>query len=95
VTNALSSVPYPLNLAAAAASLAAGMAQVANIRKTTKTSGGGGGGSAASAVSAAPSKPQQLVNINLQGQNFGRDQVMGLIGQINAAVADGAQLRVA
>jgi hypothetical protein len=98
VTNALASVPYPLNLAAAATSLAAGMAQVANIRKTTKSSGGGGGGgssSSSSAASTAPAQPQQLVTINLQGQNFGRDQVMGLIGQINAAVADGAQLRVA
>jgi hypothetical protein len=93
VTNALASVPYPLNLAAAAASLAAGMAQVANIRKTTKSSGGGGGGSSASA-SAAPAQIPQMVSINLQGQSFGRDQVAELIGQINAAVADGAQLRV-
>jgi len=39
-------------------------------------------------------QPQQLVTVNLQGQSFGRDQVIGLIDQINAAVRDGAQLQV-
>jgi hypothetical protein len=42
--------------------------------------GGGGGG--------------QVVTINLQGEIFGREQVRGLISQINEAISDGAVLRL-
>jgi hypothetical protein len=34
------------------------------------------------------------VNISLQGEVFGREQVRSLIGQINEAISDGAVLRV-
>jgi P2-related tail formation protein len=37
----------------------------------------------------------QIVSINLQGEVFGREQVRGLIGQINEAISDGAVLRIA
>jgi hypothetical protein len=98
VTNAWANVPYPVNIAAAAAALAAGMAQVNAIKSTNKSGGGGGGASAGASagVASAPveAKQQQGVFITLQGQTFGREQVRGLIEQINGAVADGAVLRV-
>ena len=94
-TNALAHAPWPLNYAAAAAALAAGFAQVANIKKTTEHSSGGGSSSVgASSAQAAPAAPQQSVSISLQGQSFGRDQVRGLIEQINGAISDGAVLRI-
>jgi hypothetical protein len=34
------------------------------------------------------------VTINLTGEIFGREQVRGLIGQINEAISDGAVLRL-
>jgi hypothetical protein len=90
-------VPYPLNIAAAAASLAAGMAQVANIRSTTKSSGGGtgssGGGASADPTAAAPQQ-QQGMYINLNGDNFSGDGVRKLIDQINDAQRDGVKLVV-
>jgi hypothetical protein len=46
--------------------------------------GGGGGGGGAG----------QVVTINLTGEIFGREQVRGLIGQINEAISDGAVLRL-
>ena len=94
-TNALAHAPWPLNYAAAAAALAAGFAQVANIKKTTEHSSGGGSSSVgASSAQVAPAAPQQSVSISLQGQSFGRDQVRGLIEQINGAISDGAVLRI-
>jgi hypothetical protein len=35
-----------------------------------------------------------MMQVNLHGSTFGRDQVRGLIEQINSAVSDGAQLIV-
>lgn len=93
-------LPFPANLAAAAAVAAQGYANVAAI-KSTNVSGGGGGGSSSTAGSAAGSaaqggqtQPNQNVMINLHGQNFGRDQVRGLISQINDLVSDGVELQV-
>ena len=96
VTNAWANVPFPLNIAAAGASLAAGMAQVANIRSTTKSGGGGGGSSGGTAAAAAPvaAAPQQSFFIDLQGENYSRTAVRGLIEQINNEISDGAVLRV-
>ena len=101
VTKALAAYPPPFSYVAAAASLAAGLAQVANIRKTSK-SGGGGGSAATTGAGAASSTgggggggtPRQSVSLNLHGQTFGRDQVVGLIGEINEAVKDGAVIHV-
>jgi hypothetical protein len=99
-TKALAAYPPPFNYAAAAATLAAGLAQVANIRKTTKSGGGGGGsgaGAASAGAGAAAAQPvqQQSFSINLEGEKFGREQVRGLIESINDAISDGAVLRVA
>lgn len=52
---------------------------------------GAGGGSTAGGGSSA----QQTAIIQLQGEVFGRQTVIGLIDQINDALADGARLRVA
>jgi hypothetical protein len=97
-TKALAAYPPPWNYAAAAATLAAGLAQVAKIKSTTKNSAGGGGdggaGAAAGATQAAAPTQQQAIFIDLQGQSFGRDQVRGLIESINDAVADGASIRL-
>ena len=65
--------------------------------------GGGGGAPSASAAATLPNTQQaggggaagQNVTIQLQGEVFGREQVRGLINQINEAVADGSVLRLA
>jgi cytochrome c556 len=86
----------PWGLALAASAAAAGVAQVNAIRSTNKNGGGGGGGSFSGGAPATVETPkqQQGVFISLQGELFGREQVRGLIEQINGAVADGAVLRV-
>jgi hypothetical protein len=93
-TKALSAYPPPFNIAAMAATVAAGMAQVAAIRSTNKSGSGGGGGSAAAAPAQAAPAPQQMATINVHGSTFGRDQVRGLIDSLNDAIGDGAQLNV-
>lgn len=55
--------------------------------QASQGSGGGGGG--------AETTPQQQVNLSLQGDVFSRNTVIGLIDQLNEAVADGAKIRVA
>jgi hypothetical protein len=99
---ALAAYPPPFSYIAAAAALAAGMAKVAAIRSTNENSGGsagaaagGAGGAAAGGAGGQAAAPKQGVYISLKGESYGREQVRGLITQINAAVADGAVLRVA
>ena len=94
---ALSAYPPPFSYIAAAAAFAAGMAKVAAIRSTNEgssSSGGGGGASGPSTAAQAPPPQQQGVLINLHGEKFGREQVLGLINGINDAVRDGAQILV-
>jgi hypothetical protein len=58
-------------------------------------SGGGGGGTGvagSSGIASVPVTQSQMVNINLQGNNFSRDSVAALIGQINAIQKDGRSL---
>jgi hypothetical protein len=96
-TKALAAYPPPWNYAAAAATLAAGLAQVQKIKSTTKSSsggGGGGGGGAAAAGASGPTQIPQAVTVNLHGQTFGREQVFGLIDQINEAGRDGKHVIV-
>jgi hypothetical protein len=92
----------PLGAAMAAASVAITAAQIKAIQSQTFGGGGGGGavasGGAVQAGGGAAQQQQQpadptLVNITLEGEVFGRDQVRGLIGQINEAVDDGFKLR--
>ena len=64
-TKALAAYPPPFNYAAAAATVAAGLAQVANIRSTSSAGGGGGGASASGAAAntggGPGNAPQQLL----------------------------------
>lgn len=104
VTQALRTLPPPASYAAAAATLAQGLAQVASIRSISDTGKGGGGGASASsgggAAAAAASGTGagggqtggNSVYINLQGQSFGRDQVRSLVEQIAAYQKDGGQV---
>lgn len=92
-TNAMAQVPYPLNIPAAAAALAAGLAQVANIRKTTEGSSGGG---SASTAAAAPEQPKMVqgINIALNGDNYSREGLRNLLGSLSGQIRDGAVLTV-
>lgn len=100
-TAALANPPGPpFSYAQAAAALASGFAQVQKIRSTTKNSTGGsaGGGQTQAASGGAQggtggqAGTRQAVNISLQGETFGREQVRALIEQINEETADGARL---
>lgn len=53
-TNALATLPYPANIAAAGTVVAAGMAQVHNIMSTNVGSSGGGGGGGGGVSSSMP-----------------------------------------
>ncbi len=87
----------PWSYAIAASTLAAGFAQVQNIKNTNPgSSGGGGGGSTAASgggAAAAPT-PQQGLYVNLEGEKFGREQVVNLIDMINQAGRDGYKIEV-
>lgn len=99
ITKALATYPPPVSTAMAAIQAAAGFAQVANIRSmTSKGSGGGsssgGGGGGAAAAAATVPQQQQSMFVNLEGEKFGREQVRGLIDQINEAGRDGYRIMV-
>lgn len=104
VTKTLATYGFtPWGIAAASAAAAAGLAEVATIRSSGKGGGGGSSGSNLSSSSAAASggasgggapAQQQGVYINLHGSRFSRDEVVGLIEQINEASRDGAKVMV-
>jgi hypothetical protein len=89
-------LPWYMRIPKAVAVLGAGLNMVKAI-KGAGSGGGGAGGSAASASgSAEPAPVSRNVAISLAGGDmFGRDQVIGLINQINEAVEDGAVVRLA
>jgi hypothetical protein len=103
--NALSSMPYPANLAAAATVIATGLAQVQSIRSANK--GGGGGFSGGGAAASAPSVPdyssgaaggqaagsQAAIQIVVQGDLLGWDDFMRdrLVGSLRDIV-DGSDV---
>lgn len=92
-------LPFPANLAAAAAILAKGMALVAAIRSGSKSAssgggGGGGGGSTAQAVPQAKPQKTQAVEINLHGEVFTKQSVADLMNKMNENLADGFQLHI-
>lgn len=90
----------PVAAAFTAASLAQTGALISSIQAQSYGGGGnqsvGGGINGGAALPGASTAPQQnqVVSINLEGEVFGRDQVRGLIGQINDALDDGYTLRV-
>jgi len=98
ITRALSEVPWPWNWVQAGLIAAQGVAQIAAIRSASPSGGGsaptvsGGGGSAGGGVGDAGAARAPTL-ISIQGIDpsdiFRGDQVIGLIGQLNAAVQDG------
>lgn len=98
----------PVGAAFAAAAGAFQFAQLKNIAGQQFNGGSRGGGTVAPSVAAstpAGATPvsdaggggggtNQVVTINLTGEIFGREQVRGLISQINEAISDGATLRL-
>lgn len=92
-----------LGAAAAAAAVAGGLARVSAISSRSFSSAGAGGADPGAAVGgqpdtiqgAAQQQPTQIANFELVGDVFGRDQVIGLIDQINEVVGDGVVLRTA
>lgn len=96
ITKALT-LPFPLNWVQAAAVAAAGLAQINAIKSTNPGSGGGSVaavGSGASAGADAPTQSPQMLTLNLAPGRYSRDEVVGLINEINGAIQDGAQLVV-
>jgi len=83
----------------AATSLARTGALIKSISSTSFGGGGGGaGGGGGGAGGAAEAAPTVSRNVAIQlsgGDVFSRDQVVGLINQINEAVEDGAVVRLA
>lgn len=95
VTAAAKAETIPGKIAAYAGFLAQGLAAVKQIQSVGNsaraTSGAGGAGAGA----VAPPQVSRNVAIQLTGGDmFGRDQVVGLINQINEAVEDGAVVRL-
>jgi len=100
---AMATLPYPLNLAAAAATAAAGFVNVQNIRAQQFSKGGASGGSSSSAGGSLGAVDAQeasqpvnntTFNVALQGQSFGQQQVRSLINQINDGTDDNVTLNV-
>ena len=99
---------WPLGPIAAASITATGFAKVAAIKSTTMGgggSGGGGGGGGASLSSGGQGSADQsqasqpptetmVANLNIQGQNFDRRTVIGLVEQINDLQEDGMRIRL-
>jgi hypothetical protein len=97
-SNALATVPYPLNFVAAASVVAAG---VANIQQIASTNMGGGGASAGGAPQAAGeggvgNQPQENVidaTFNIEGTNVSKDSIQGVFAGLQEYIDDGAKLR--
>lgn len=89
-------LPWWARIPKAVAVLGAGLQMVNAIRGAGSGGGRGGGGAATSGGEAAPAPVSRNVAISLAGGDmFSRDQVVGLINQINEAVEDGAVVRLA
>ena len=85
-------------IAAAGAALSSGLQAVSSIRSASIGGGGGSGvPSSGNIASSANGGASVSRNVSIQltgGDMFGRDQVIGLINQINEAVEDGAIVRL-
>lgn len=79
-------LPFPMNIAAAAKVVAAGLGFVSAIK-----GGGRGGGGAASSTSVqqAPKEPTRYVTINWDGPDWMRDGINGLLDEIYDQSKDG------
>ncbi len=89
-------LPWYMRIPKAVAVLGAGLQTVNAIKGAGSGGGGAGRGAASAGGSAEPAPVSRNVAISLAGGDmFGRDQVIGLINQINEAVEDGAVVRLA
>jgi hypothetical protein len=86
----------PWGIAAASIAGLTAAANVASILSTTSTSKSMPSTSAPSASVSTPQQatPQQAVNVTLNGQSYGRDQIRELLQQIGEYTADGSEIRV-
>jgi hypothetical protein len=94
----------PWGFALAASMAAIGAAQIAQIASTNPGSGTSkamktpkGGSASASAgrtSTSSGSRPQQSVNIVVQGTSFGPEHFRQLVDGLNGVIADGAKLNV-
>lgn len=89
----------PVAAAFTAASVAKTGALIASIASQQYGSGAGGagasaGGASSPAAQSAAEANNQIVNLSLTGDAFGRSQIVGLIGQINEAIENGARINV-
>lgn len=87
-------LPWFMRIPAAAGVLGAGLGMVNAIKSTSGATSSASPAIGASAASAQPQVSRNIV-LELQGETFGRRQVISLINQINEAVEDGAELRLA
>lgn len=91
-------IPFWGKFAAVASVVTAGLNMVNAIKSgSSSASGRGGGGSSSSAPSAAPAQPQmtrQAVEINVQGDVFTKETVIGIMDQINELSKDNHMLVV-
>lgn len=102
ISKTLGAYPYPWNIPMAAAHAVQAFAQIRAIASTNygSTSAGGGivggaGGNAAAPITTPAIPAASIQIVGSEGATFSRDQVVGLIGQLNEAIGDGAQLSVA
>lgn len=95
VTKALGASPPPLNFLNAAAVGAAGAVQIATIMNARPGSGGGGGGrgvsggGAAQQTQAVQGQEGRSLNVTINGDTFGRQQIRELVDQIREYGFDG------
>ncbi|RBO91021.1 tape measure protein [Pseudochrobactrum asaccharolyticum] len=82
-------VPFWGKFAAVAAVLAKGMALVGAIKSGSNSGGGGSAGTTQSAAPQEKAPPRQMAEINVHGEVFNREQVIGLIEKINDVQKDG------
>lgn len=84
-------VPFWGKFAAVAAVLAKGMALVGAIKSGSSAGGGGGSGGGNTQVAAPQEKApiRQMARIDVHGEVFNREQVIGLIEKINDVQKDG------
>lgn len=98
ITKTLASLPFPVNIAAAAAVGAMGAVQIAKIASTNKGGGGGGASAAAPAAAAAAAAPAQGPSQTLfvQGINpndiYSGEAVRNLAEKLLAYQRDGGRV---
>lgn len=99
--NSLAGIPIvgpALGAAAAAAAIAGGVARIQQIQSTTMGGGGGVGGVSAAGATAGGEGGAEVINqtnvdVSLQGSTFSRDDVRGLINEINEQADDNFVVR--